>query len=183
MTSVLAEGFTVADLDALPDDGFRRELMDGLLVVSPPPVLGHQLASGNLHAILHAAKQPGQSVLAAPFGLRISDKTQFEPDLAVVDRAAVTGAVLTTPPVLVVEILSPSTASYDRRDKADAYAGFGVQRFWLVDPRKATLSITELRLDRSDPRNPTYVSVQVAAERFHTESPFRVAFDVADLLA
>ena len=46
---------TREDLDAMPEDGHRYELLDGVLVVSPAPRYLHQLAVGELHLLLHAA--------------------------------------------------------------------------------------------------------------------------------
>lgn len=173
------EGFTVGDLDSFPDDGHRRELLDGLVVVTPPPGLGHQLVSANLHALLHGAKSPYQAVLAAPFGLRLDAITQLEPDLAVVARVAVKGPVLERPPQLVVEIASPSTASYDRRHKSVAYADFGVPHFWIVDPRPAWLSIATFVLAGGRYRADV---VAYPGDEFKVVDPIALSFDPKVLL-
>ncbi len=46
---------TRADLDAMPDDGHRYELIDGALIVTPAPSVGHQFSVGRLHLLLAAA--------------------------------------------------------------------------------------------------------------------------------
>ena len=50
---------TRADLDAMPDDGHRYELIDGALIVTPAPSVGHQFSVGRLHLLLAAACPPG----------------------------------------------------------------------------------------------------------------------------
>ena len=60
MTSVIPHGrpFTVDDLEGMPDDGNRYELIDGMLLVTPAPIIGHQRAAARLHLLLAAACPP-----------------------------------------------------------------------------------------------------------------------------
>jgi len=57
---------TVDDLEAMPDDGHRYELVDGVLIVSPAPIWAHQAAQFALHKLLHAACPAGLRVIGAP---------------------------------------------------------------------------------------------------------------------
>lgn len=57
---------TRADLDAMPDDGHRYELIDGVLLVTPAPVTRHQRASFQLGLALHRSLPPGLEILHAP---------------------------------------------------------------------------------------------------------------------
>lgn len=77
----------VADLESMPDDGHRYELIDGALVVTPAPSLRHQTVSGELFVLLHSACPPGLRVLAAPFQVSLSEDTGV-PSYWVVDPAA-----------------------------------------------------------------------------------------------
>ncbi len=75
--------FTRADLDAMPDDGRRYELIDGSLVVTPAPLRRHQRAVGNLHLLLRHACPPELEVLLAPFDVVLAVNTVVQPDLLV----------------------------------------------------------------------------------------------------
>ena len=79
MTSMTALPFgrplTRADLEGLPDDGHRYELIDGSLIVSPSPRHGHQTVVGNLHLLLHAACPAHLQVILAPFAVALAQNS------------------------------------------------------------------------------------------------------------
>lgn len=137
--------FTTDELDRLPDDGRRCELLDGVLVVSPRPGTVHQIAAIRLGATLLAACPDGMFVIAEP-AVMLSRFTEFDPDITVARREDVGGAKLTAPPLLTVEIRSPSTALIDLTRKKAAYAAFGVASYWIVVPdvRRPQLTVFEL---------------------------------------
>jgi Uma2 family endonuclease len=128
-----AEPWTFADLDRLPD-GFFYEIVDGSLLVSPPPAPAHQRTSLRLVGQIQAAL-PGDFEVLAPIGVDVA-VSYLVPDIAVV-RAA---AIEPNPPrlaaadvVLVVEIISPSNAGIDRHEKPIRYAEVGIPHFWRVE--------------------------------------------------
>lgn len=137
--------FTVADLDRLPDDGRRYELLDGVLIVSPRPSTVHQLAAGLLTTRLTNACPAELCVLPEP-AVQVSEDTEFDPDIVVVRRDDVGGAKFWTPPLLAVEIRSPSTAIVDRNAKLAAYQEFGVASYWIFDPEPARPELTVFEL-------------------------------------
>jgi Uma2 family endonuclease len=107
--------WTVDDLDDLPDDGRRYELVDGVLLVSAAPTDLHQLASRNLFRILDRLAPPPMETLYAPVDVVFSRTRVVQPDLMVFPE--LTG-LLGSPkdrrlPLLAVEILSPSTRAVD----------------------------------------------------------------------
>ena len=104
--------WTRHERDALPDDGNRYELIDGVLIVSPAPQWRHQRASMRLSVVLIGAVPAELEVLAAPFDVTLSDDTVMEPDLLVAPVAALAQRGLDGAPLLAVEIASPSS----RRD-------------------------------------------------------------------
>lgn len=128
------EPWTIESLYALPEDGMRHELLDGTLLVSPPPGVPHQLAARRLVAALAAAAPADVEVLeavgvAVPAGLLV-------PDVVVARASAVHGAgrELSSRDVLsVMEIVSPSSRTNDRRWKPAAYAEGGIPSFWRVE--------------------------------------------------
>ncbi len=103
---------TEDDLATMPDDGHRYELLDGTLLVTPSPSFGHQTCVGSLHTLLREARQPGHTVVVAPFDVRLSAITVLEPDVLVARKADVTPARLEGPPLLAVEVLSPQHAAH-----------------------------------------------------------------------
>lgn len=104
---------TVEDMENMPDDEFRYELDDGVLIMSPAPSSLHQLAVTRLAVILTAACPEGLVVLAGA-GVNISRFQHRVPDVAVVSADAFETAFAESPPALVVEVASPRTRLYDR---------------------------------------------------------------------
>jgi Uma2 family endonuclease len=168
---------TEDDLASMPDDGHRYELLDGTLLVTPAPNEGHQTCVTSLAVLLRAARQPGQKVLVAPFDVRLSRVTVLEPDLLVADKANMTPARLEGPPLLAVEVLSPSARSIDVGAKRLAYEAAGVPAYWLVDPEIPSLTVLELDAGR-------YVERATISgdDAFHAAFPFAVTVVPARLL-
>ena len=137
--------FTTEDLGRMPDDGRRYELIDGVLVVSPRPGTIHQVVATRLAATLLAACPESMLVVAEP-AVQLSRSAEFDPDITVARHEDVGAAKLTAPPLLAVEIRSPSTALIDLTRKKAAYAEFGVASYWIVvpDTRRPELSVFEL---------------------------------------
>jgi Uma2 family endonuclease len=153
MTTFAATGrLTVAELYAAPDDGVRRELIDGELIVTPPPSIWHQVHQSRLMDVLRSAIEPeGGIVLAAPVELRGGLGTATQPDIVVLGADSLEryldAGLIDQPVRLIVEILSPSTAAYDLGLKTAWYARFGQQSFWILDPIEKSLSALELHSD------------------------------------
>jgi Uma2 family endonuclease len=137
---------TVEDMENMPDDEFRYELDDGVLVVSPAPSMLHQLAVARLTTILTAAC-PAQLFVLPGVGVNIGRFQHRVPDLAVVPAGPFDTTFQETPPALAVEVASPRTRLYDRNRKKDIYAGFGIRSYWIVTPdrHEPELTVFELR--------------------------------------
>lgn len=137
--SVLTRPMTADELDQMPDDGNRYELIGGELIVSPAPSPAHQrlviLLTRLLDDAVVAADQG--EVFIAPIDLWLSPHDRVQPDLVYVaagGRATVTERRIEGRPDLVVEILSPSNPSDDRVRKAALYARSEVPEYWIFDP-------------------------------------------------
>jgi Uma2 family endonuclease len=145
VTAKPAIRLTYADYCLTPDDE-RYELLDGELLMAPAPIESHQIAVMELGTLLHTfvkARGLGQ-VFSAPYDVVLSETDVVQPDLLFVsnERAHIRTPVnIRGAPDLVVEILSPSTASRDWRDKLDLYAEYGVKEYWLVDPDARTVTV------------------------------------------
>ncbi|MDP1891710.1 MAG: Uma2 family endonuclease [Gemmatimonadaceae bacterium] len=131
--------WTPDDVWALPDDGNRYECIDGVLLVTPSPQPPHQFVLGALSPRLYAyvrAERLGR-VLTSPADLRLESSNVVQPDLFVVAQAP--GAAVmrvwreVTSLLLAVEVLSPSTARYDRGLKRRYYQRANVAEYWIVD--------------------------------------------------
>ena len=164
-------GLTVEDLEAMPDDGRRYELIGGAIVMTPAPEVGHQRVSRRLQSLLEAA-WPGMEVFNAPIDVDLPDGQRVQPDLVVVERGR-TGKRLVLPVALVVEIVSPGSTVNDRVTKLGVYAGAGISHYWLVDPRAGLATCYVLD-------GGTY---RVAADGPVVEAtePVAVRIDIADL--
>jgi Uma2 family endonuclease len=167
--------FTVADLDRTPDDGRRYELLDGVLVVSPRPVIAHQWVATRLASVLLMACPEDLGVVAEP-ALQLSRKTELAPDIVVVRVDQAQGAKFTTPPLLVVEVRSPSTALIDLSRKKAVYEKFGVPSYWIVDPEPARPELTVFEL-----RGGHYVPEAKTTQTVTLDRPFGVTVTLADL--
>lgn len=142
----LSTKFTYEDLQSIPQDRNRYEIIDGDLLVSPAPVPYHQIILVNLYRDLSAwIEQHGLGeILFAPVDVVFSSSTVLEPDLIFVshERLSIIGEKnIGGSPDLVVEILSESTAHVDRGVKLKQYALSGVKEYWMLDPEAKTAEV------------------------------------------
>jgi Uma2 family endonuclease len=138
------------------DDGQRYEIMDGSLLMAPSPDMWHQDWLSNLHFLLrlYLDKKKLGRVFIPPFDVVFDSENTVQPDLifvasanlGIIEQRAIFGA-----PDLLVELLSPSSISRDRRDKKALYARFGVKEYWIGDPANMTMEILTLRDGRYQP--------------------------------
>ena len=137
---------------ALPDDGLRYEIMQGVLVMTPAPEPGHQGISMALSAYLYGridGKKRGRT-FASPIDVELSRHNVFQPDVLIilnehldrVQKKRIVGA-----PDLVVEIISPSSVVADCIVKRDVYERAGVPEYGLVDPNQETVEVFALEND------------------------------------
>ncbi|MBI4481049.1 MAG: Uma2 family endonuclease [Acidobacteria bacterium] len=144
-----ASKMTYDQLCLLPEDRQRHELFDGELVMTPSPSHRHQAIVVRLTTALdgfvktHALGR----VYVAPLDIVFEPHTVLQPDVLFIrqGRLGILGEeVVEGAPDLVVEVLSPSTFYNDLRRKMAAYARFGVQEYWIVDPEKQAVELYSL---------------------------------------
>lgn len=140
--------YTHADLLALPETNKRVEILDGDFYVTPSPDLDHQDILLNLTDAFRAylKSHPVGRVYVAPMDVILSEHDVLQPDLLFVrsERKNILKVWVRGAPDLAVEILSPSTAARDRGIKLKAYARFGVQEYWIVDPDPPAIELYRL---------------------------------------
>jgi Uma2 family endonuclease len=166
---------TVAELDLMPGDGRRYELLDGALVVSPRPTTVHQWVATRLIGVLLQACPEDLGVVAEP-AIQLSRKAELAPDIVVVRTDQVGGAKFTESPLLVVEVRSPSTALIDLNRKKSAYEKFGVPSYWIVDPDLQRPELTVLEM-----RDGHYALAAQTTQTVTLSRPFSVTVSPADL--
>ena len=172
-----ATEWTVDDLDLLPEDGLRYELLDGTLLVSPAPTRRHQRAAFELGALLRQTCPRHMEVMIAPLDWRPDSRTSLQPDVLVLaDRDLESTAADSM--ILAVEVLSPSSRRKDAVYKRSKYEDSGIASYWIVDPEGPSI----LALDLIDSR---YVTVGEATgdEPLTLDKPFPVTVVPSTLLA
>lgn len=167
--------FTVGDLERTPDDGRRYELLDGALVVSPRPAIGHQRVGFRLAYTLEAACPDGLVVVPEP-AVQVSSRTELAPDIVLAREDQARGMKFTEPPLLVVEVRSPGTALIDLNRNKLTYQKFGVPSYWIVDPDPDRPELTVFEL-----RDGHYALAAKTTQTVTLERPFPVTIALASL--
>lgn len=169
--------FTRDDLDTMPDDGYRYEIIDGALIVTPAPSWDHQRAQGRLFNLLFNRCPPDLEVLSAPFDVALAEDTVIEPDIVVARTDDYARRGLGTAPVLAVEVLSPSTRLIDLRLKHARLETGGCPSYWVVDPSLPSITVWELD-------GPRYRQVAAATgeEELTVTAPFELTIVPARLV-
>jgi Uma2 family endonuclease len=157
-TSPLVKTYTLEEFWELPEppDHSKLELIAGVLYMTPPPGYKHDNAVSRLIRLLseYLLKSGDQGRLYVPrAAIWTSANTYLEPDLFYV--SAETESRLEpnrrTTADLVIEVISPGSAIYDRNTKADTYAALGVKELWLIDEAAQNVEVRVLDGERYQP--------------------------------
>lgn len=141
--------YTGTDYNLL-EEGAPFQLINGELIMSPAPISYHQILSGRLFKIIDNFLEKnnlGGICLYAPIDVVLDDENIFQPDLIYISAERKTQLLqnqIMGAPDLVIEILSPSTAYYDLRQKKDVYERFGVKEYLIVDPIRRDAEVYNL---------------------------------------
>ena len=142
---------TVEDLDGMPEDGNRYEVIEGELFVSRAPGLPHQIVSGRFHyqTMSYLERNSIGTIVATP-GLVLSRYNGVIPDLVFYTHKHAEEIIandrLIAAPDIVIEILSPGreNISRDRIAKRQLYAKYGVKEYWIADSENRSVEIYRL---------------------------------------
>ncbi|MFN3479307.1 MAG: Uma2 family endonuclease [Thermodesulfovibrionales bacterium] len=118
-------------------EGAPYQLIEGELIMTPAPNPRHQIILGNIVERIRQFTKASGIVLFSPIDVYLDDENAFQPDLIFIfnaRRGIIKEDGIYGPPDLVIEILSPSTAHYDLREKFGVYERSGVKEYWIVDP-------------------------------------------------
>ena len=156
-TSPLVKTYTLEEFWELPEppDHSKLELIAGVLYMTPTPGPSHNNTVSRLNRLIadHLTKTHDNGILYVPrAGIVKGPNSWLEPDLFYVAASTFATSDPNYPQYLstadlVIEVISPSSAIYDRNTKADTYAALGVKELWLVD---AASGIIELRTLNGD---------------------------------
>lgn len=162
---------TAEEYFALPDDGNKYELVDGVLLMSPSATTGHQRVAAVLFGELYAHVEPkrlglllfetdvnlGKSLGGAPI--------VYRPEIVFISmpRAAQVKRRIEIVPDLVIEIISPDSRSLDSETKFCDYERAGVKEYWLIDPLEERMTFYRLV-------NGRFVEVPTADDVFISEA-------------
>jgi Uma2 family endonuclease len=140
----------------------RWELIDGVpYAMSPLPVPRHQRVSLTLSMVFEKALiKCKKCMVYPPLDWKITEDTILQPDVLIVCNK-IDKKYLDFPPILVVEVLSPSTASKDRGEKMELYQFNGVKYYLLADPKFNKLELYALNNGYYEP-----ISVNPASYKF-----------------
>ena len=133
--------FTTADLEVMPDDGKRYEVIDGELYVSKQPSYHHQYTCTEITILLgNWSKQAGNGRVVQAPGLIFAEDDAVAPDILWISNQRLPIALgqdgkFHKAPELIVEVLSPGfeNEKRDRDAKLKLYSRRGVDEYWIVD--------------------------------------------------
>ena len=143
---------TIADLESMPDDDNRYELIEGELIVSRAPSLLHQIVVRNFSTFLQNFVDASPIGLVVPGpGVIFSEHNSVIPDVVFVSNErrseVASGDRITGAPDLVIEVVSPGKENHRREQlaKRQLYGGYGVKEYWIADFETRTIEVYRLR--------------------------------------
>lgn len=168
MTASMTELDAQRDLLSWLDErDARYEVLDGVVLVSPPDRLAHSEAGLRVAGALLAAAPRGLKVLGPSYAVRYAVGSFVLPDVVVARAEDCEQDGIRTAPLLVVEVLSASTRRRDLGEKREIYAALGVPHYWLIDPERHTATVLRLH-------DATYVEAATADAELVVQEPFAV---------
>ena len=141
--------WTYNDYAALTAEGQHYEIVDGVLYMTPSPSWSHQEIVGRLFRYLSTYVESANlgGVFVAPIDVELSPDRVFQPDVVVLlktSREKLKGRHIVGAPDMIVEVVSPGSATTDRYDKYRAYAQAGIPEYWIVEPGTQTVEVLTL---------------------------------------
>ena len=162
-----------------PDDGYRYELVEGVVVMPPSPRMRHQAVTMEIIRQLNVflTRHPIGQLLAETdmhLGRAKGRDFVYRPEVLFMtaEHWARAGDRLVGPPALVVEVVSQGSRRYDRITKKADYERFGVLEYWLMDPERDAMTFWRLRAGR-------YVEIEPEGKRFASEAIPGFVLDLA----
>jgi len=140
---------TAAQFLELPEDRHPIQLIEGKLVEMAAPIPKHQRLVKRFANLLDNLVPNGE-VFISPIAVYLDENNVPEPDVVWVSedgRCEIQDTLLRGAPELIVEILSPTTARYDKTVKFLLYEKYRISEYWIVDPIREQVEVWELTAD------------------------------------
>lgn len=172
-------GWTTDDLDELPEDGHRYELIDGVLIVSPSPTSPHQRLVVRLDTALEPSCPP-EWVVTQGVEVRVSMRRSLTPDVLVVTAEAEARGPSKFMPhevILAVEVVSPGSVTLDRVTKPALYAKAGIPHYWRVETRHGIVVHTH----RLEPDAEVYVQTGRFDRTLKIDEPWPIELPISEI--
>lgn len=136
--------WTLEELHSLPDDGNKYELIRGELFVTPPPTDDHETILARLTRLLDRFVEANSlGHVYHPRAVFRFEGSEVEPDLMVRQEAPGLGNAWERAPlpILIVEVLSPTTRRRDQMQKKEFYTDARIPEYWIVDAEQAAITV------------------------------------------
>ena len=150
--------WTESELQALPDDGYNFELVDGELVMSPKNNFQHEDICADLLTAMRTFAKANQlgAVLGSNAGCWMRDRNCRAPDISFIPKARLialgfkrsTRKFLPAAPDLAVEVLSPSNSRTEIDERLKDFFASGTQIAWIIDPDNERVEVCYSPIDR-----------------------------------
>jgi len=135
---------TATDFEKLPE-GPPCQLIDGELLMTPSPSYEHQNLVLEIATSLREFVRTRNlgSVVTAPMDVYLTESYVYQPDIMFIssERQHIIHEKIKGAPDIIVEVLSPSNASYDLGHKKEVYGQSGVKEYWIVDPVEKSIEV------------------------------------------
>jgi Uma2 family endonuclease len=144
------------DIKHLPETAGRSEIVDGDLIVSPPPFDHHQEIATALAVAIYPFVRRNRlgKFYGAPVHVVLAEHVNYEPDLcflAAKNLDRLRSPIIVGPPDLIIEVISEDNRTHDTVVKFRDYERYAVSEYWLVDPRERHVSVFVLEEGRYAP--------------------------------
>ena len=152
------------------------QLIDGEVIIPVAPILKHRAIVGNVFFLLKlVVRKISGLVFVAPTEVKLDEENIYEPDVLYISLGKISIAEkdenrIIGAPDLIVEVLSPGTARYDRQQKYKAYEKHGVREYWIVDPVHETIEVwmlnskTQFERKGSFSLDDSFISITIATD-------------------
>jgi Uma2 family endonuclease len=173
--------WTTDDLDALPDDVGRPEIIDGALILSPSPSRSHQSIQGNLYYLL-LQQCPDELDVTHNVEVQINKRRSLIPDVLVVTAAASArdpNRYSSDEVLLAVEIVSPTSEAMDRVMKPALYAKAGIPSYWRIERDADGVGVHTYQLDEA---GEVYVPSGKFSDIIRVDQPWMIRLHISDIM-